>query len=50
MKIYFIAIMVFILGGCSSKYVVTFDSNPKGASLVCSGKNWGPTPTKLYYD
>jgi hypothetical protein len=36
--------------GCSSKYVVTFDSDPQGASLICSGKNWGHTPKKLYYD
>jgi len=39
-----------ILSGCASKYVVTYDSNPQGASLVCSGKNWGYTPKKLYYD
>ncbi len=50
MKIYLITVMLFILGGCSSQYVVTFDSNPKGASLVCNGKNWGATPKKLYYD
>ena len=50
MKFYLIALMLFILGGCSSQYVVTFDSNPKGASLVCSGENWGYTPKKLYYD
>ena len=50
MKFYLIPIMLLILGGCSSKYVVTFDSNPKGAFLVCSGKNWGHTPRKLYYD
>jgi hypothetical protein len=41
---------LFILGGCSSKYVVTFDTTPQGATLVCSGKNWGHTPKKLYYD
>jgi hypothetical protein len=23
---------------------------PQGASLICSGKNWGYTPRKLYYD
>jgi len=39
-----------VLGGCSSKYVVTFDSSPQGANLVCSGRNWGYTPRKLYYD
>ena len=41
---------LLIISGCSSKYAVTFDSQPQGASLVCSGKNWGYTPTTLYYD
>jgi len=50
MKFYLIALMLFLLSGCASQYVVTFDSNPKGASLVCSGTNWGHTPRNLYYD
>ncbi len=50
MKFYLLAIMLLILSGCSSQYVVTYDSSPQGASLVCSGKNWGYTPKKLYYD
>jgi len=41
---------MLILSGCSSKYPVTFDSNPKGAVVVCSGKNWGYTPKTLYFD
>ena len=41
---------LFILGGCSSKYGVTFDTTPQGATLVCNGTNWGYTPKKLYYD
>lgn len=45
-----ISLGALILSGCSSKYVVTYDSNPQGASLVCNGKNWGYTPKKLYYD
>ncbi len=44
----FVSICLFV--GCSSKYPVTFNSNPKGAVLVCSGKNWGYTPKTLYYD
>lgn len=43
-------LLVLIINGCSSKYVVTFDSAPQGASLVCNGKNWGNTPLQLYYD
>lgn len=48
-KVFCLFIVVFLYG-CSSKYVVTFDSDPQGASLICSGKNWGNTPKKLYYD
>lgn len=44
------SISLLILSGCSSKYPVTFDSNPQGATVVCSGKNWGYTPITLYYD
>jgi hypothetical protein len=37
--------------GCTtSKYFVNFDSTPQGASLVCSGTNYGYTPVTLYYD
>ena len=39
-----------VFSGCSSKYEVTFDSNPRGATLICNGQNWGYTPKKLYYD
>ncbi len=46
----FLILIPLFLGSCSSQYVVTFDSNPKGASLVCNNKNWGYTPKKLYYD
>jgi hypothetical protein len=39
---------VLILSGCSSKYPITFDSNPQGASLICSNNNYGYTPVTLY--
>jgi hypothetical protein len=45
-----ILLLIISTYGCSSKYVVTYDSSPRGASLVCNGTNWGPTPKKLYYD
>lgn len=51
MKVVIILIsFLFFMSGCSSKYPVTFDSNPRGASLVCNGTNWGYTPKTLYYD
>lgn len=39
-----------LISGCASKYEVQFDSNPKGASLICGGKNWGYTPKSLYLE
>ena len=37
--------------GCvSNQYVVTFDTNPQGATLVCDGVNYGYTPVRRYYD
>jgi hypothetical protein len=52
MKIFklFTILLVLFTFGCSSKYVVTYDSKPQGASLICDGKDWGHTPRKLYYD
>ena len=53
LKLSITTLSLVVLAGCSSpsrQYVVTMDSNPKGASLVCDGKNWGHTPKKLYYD
>ena len=43
--------MLLLLGACSSNhYVVTFDSYPQAATVICNGKNWGYTPISLYYD
>ena len=41
---------VLILTGCSSKYPITYNSTPQGASVVCNGVNQGYTPTTLYYE
>lgn len=49
-KYLFLTIFVYLLSGCSSKYPVTFNSNPTGASVVCNGTNWGYAPITLYYD
>ena len=45
-----LTVVGFAFSGCSDKYEVTFDSNPRGATLICNGQNWGYTPKKLYYD
>lgn len=45
------AMLIIFTAGCSSRqYAVTFDTEPRGATLVCNGKNWGHTPKTLYYD
>lgn len=49
LKLVVLLSFVFIYG-CSNKYVVTYDSTPQGATLICNGKSWGETPKKLYYD
>jgi len=41
---------ILILSGCSSKYPITYNSTPQGASVVCNGINKGYTPTTLYYE
>ena len=47
----FVLVALSSLIGCSTnKYSVQFDSMPQGATLVCSGTNWGYTPKRLYYD
>lgn len=49
MRLY-IVLLVLILTGCSNNYPVKFDSTPQGASVICSGQNFGYTPITLYYD
>lgn len=41
---------IYLLTGCSSKYPITYNSNPTGAAVVCQGINKGYTPTTLYYE
>lgn len=35
---------------CSSKYAVTYNTNPSGANVICNGVGKGLTPLTLYYD
>ena len=39
---------ILILSGCSSKYPITFDSNPQGASIECNKKHINYTPYTIY--
>lgn len=38
-----------VLSGCSNSYSITYDSDPQGATLICSGKNEGYTPVDIDY-
>jgi hypothetical protein len=40
---------ILLLTGCSSKYGITYNTNPEGASVVCQGVNKGYSPVRLYY-
>ena len=45
--------MVLVIAGCAtgpSRFGVTYDSYPQGATLQCGGAVMGYTPTTLYYD
>lgn len=35
---------------CSSKYAVTYNTNPSGANVICNNVGQGFTPLTLYYD
>ena len=46
-----LAIMVWGFVGCGSKeYAITYNTNPIGANIVCSGVGKGLSPLTLYYD
>jgi hypothetical protein len=38
-----------VLSGCSNSYEITYDSEPQGATLICSGTNEGYTPVEIDY-
>jgi hypothetical protein len=40
----------FLFLGCSSRYPITYNTNPTGAIIVCGGVNEGYSPVTLYYD
>ena len=47
----FMVVIVLLLGGCgSSKYPVTFTSEPSNAVVTCNNKVMGYTPITLYYE
>jgi len=41
--------MVIALTGCASGYSITYNTEPKGASIICNGINEGYSPVRLNY-
>ncbi|WP_198305454.1 hypothetical protein [Arcobacter vandammei] len=41
---------IFIFSGCSSKYPITYNTNPTGATVMCNNVNKGYSPVTLYYE
>jgi len=48
-KNYISLLIVIFLSGCASAYKVTYNTQPTGASIVCSGTNYGYSPVTLDY-
>lgn len=59
MRLLILALSLFAISGCTSYdytnpytnlHLITYDSSPQGASLICNGEVKGYTPTSLYYE
>jgi len=48
--IFFFAGLFLVTSGCSSKYAITYNSEPTGAAVICNGVNYGYTPKTLYWE
>lgn len=42
-------LIVIALTGCASGYGITYNTEPRGASVICNGTNHGYSPVTLYY-
>jgi len=45
-----VGFIMFFISGCASKYSITYNTTPTGASVVCGGVNEGYSPVTLYYE
>jgi hypothetical protein len=48
-KNYACVILIAFLSGCTSGYSITYNTEPKGASVICQGVNKGYSPVTLHY-
>ncbi len=42
-------LLISFLSGCANGYKITYNTEPKGASIVCNGINKGYSPVSLNY-
>ena len=40
---------VLLVSGCANHYRITYDSEPRGATLICGDINYGYTPVSVDY-
>lgn len=48
-KLATMSVMIVFLSGCVNHYRITYDSEPRGAALICENINHGYTPTTIEY-
>jgi len=48
-NILYLSLVIFLLTGCASGYKITYNTEPKGASVICNGTNEGYSPVTLNY-
>lgn len=49
-NILYLSLVIFLLTGCASGYKITYNTEPKGASVICNGINKGYSPVTLNYE
>ena len=49
-KFALLGFVALLFSACSSKYAITYATNPSGANIVCNGGGNGFSPLTLYYD
>ena len=42
-------LLISFLSGCASGYKITYNTEPRGASIICNGTNQGYSPVTLNY-
>lgn len=48
-KLIYLLLISFLSGCSASGYKITYNTEPRGASIICNGTNKGYSPVTLYY-